>query len=166
MVVNFQKLEGMLKSLASAPNYSGSLEQIQLQRVKHIEALRKKSLGMVVAEFFEKVYVGDGSERAVTDPLDYELTFTINMEGREELKSLLESIVLERNDLVHTRLLSFDQNSTESCADLERFLDEQYERVLPVFERTKFLFEVMKEARVALAETLSAEIIENGRTDV
>jgi len=62
-VVNFQKLEGMLKSISWVSSYAGSIADIRDQHARHTDSLRKKSLGMVVADFFETIYVdGDAGD--------------------------------------------------------------------------------------------------------
>jgi len=151
-VVNFQKLEGMLKSISWVSSYAGSIADIRDQHARHTDSLGKKSLGMVVADFFEKIYVDGDAGDPRTDAMDYALRSRISGGDRERLKALLETIVGERNELIHTRLLHFDSRSVESCNALNKFLDEQHERIAPVLEEIWMLFDGMRKARKAFLD--------------
>ena len=164
-VVNFQKLEGMLKSLSWVSRYSGTPADIQRQHAKHTDALRKKSLGLVVSDFFEKIYVDSGSRDAESQASDYGLRFSIPDGERERLKALLVTIVQERNELIHTRLLNFDSQSTQSCTDLNAFLDKQHERITPALKEIWLLANNMKKHRAAFMELTSADMqVDDGGT--
>jgi len=155
IVVNFQKLEGMLKSISWVSSYAGSLADIEDQHVKHTNSLRKQSLGMVVATFFEKIYVDGGAGDTTSNSADYTLRFKIVREDRERLKALLETLVEERNELIHTRLLHFDSRSIDSCNALNKFLDEQNARLEPVFEEIRILLVNVLKARKAHLDAMS-----------
>jgi len=155
IVVNFQKLEGMLKSISWVSSYAGSLADIRDQHEKHTNSLSKQSLGMVVATFFEKIYVDGGAGDTKSNSADHAIRFNIIGADRERLKALLETLVGERNELIHTRLLHFDPRSIDSCNGLNKFLDEQNARLMPVFEEVRILLVTTHKARKAHLDAMS-----------
>ena len=157
-VVNFQKLEGMLRYLASTPNYNGSLSQLRKQREKHVSSLRKKSFGLVVRDFFETVYPEELSNSDVSDPNSGELSIKIDGEGRARLVTAIETVVDARNDLIHHRLIAFDPSSTRSCKELIAYLDDQNEQLIPVYEEIAVLTESMRLARKEMVRLFDSEL--------
>ena len=157
-LVNFQKLEGMLKYLASAPNYSGSLEDIQSQKEKQISSLHLKSFGLVAKEFFEFVYPENRRDSKDTDGGIYQVAVTITGGDRERLVAAIRSLVDARNDLVHHRLTVFDHGSAQDCKELISFLDEQNERLIPVYEEVAELTKTMRLARREMANVVEPEM--------
>ena len=148
----------MLKSLVSVPNYKGSLSEIQERRAKHLSTLRKQTLGLVVSEFFEKIYLPEELETESVESSNYEIRFRLSGGDREQLKEQLEKLVLERNELIHSRLIGFDPSSAQSCSDTESFLDNQHERLAPVFDEIKEQFEFLKIARELMEKALNDEL--------
>ena len=157
-VVNFQKFEGLLKELASAPNYNGSLEQIQTQRGKHLASLRKKSFGIVVRDFFDSVYPDPLSKSDASDPDSYELSFKFSGGERDRLVAAIATLVDARNDLIHLRLASFDSTSVQYCKDLIVYLDDQNERLIPVYKEVAILTESMRLARKEMVQQFDSEL--------
>jgi len=113
---------------------------------------------MVVADFFEKIYVDGEVGDTRRDSTDYMLRVSITGGERERLKALLETLVAERNELIHTRLLHFDSRSIDSCNTLDRFLDEQHERIAPALKEVWMLFGKMQKERKAFLEANSVGV--------
>ena len=157
-VVNFQKLEGMLRYLASTPNYQGSLDELHTQRGKHISSLYKKSFGLVVRDFFATVYPEKSSNFDAEDPNSYELSIKISGEGRDRLVTAIETVVNARNDLIHQRLTAFDPTSAQYCKELIVYLDDQNKRLIPVYEEVAVLTESMRLAREEMVRQFDAEL--------
>ncbi len=161
-VVLFQKIEGMLKALSSFASYQGSIAEIRSQHEKHLTSLGKKSFGQVVGLFFEKVFVDQEQDEPSDDSVLFALSVRIESRERSELKEMLESLVNERNALIHTRLLAFDSSSKTCCQDLESFLDAQVDRLAPVYARVLELFEMMRDARPLIAQALEIGLSQLG----
>ncbi|MEQ8692882.1 MAG: hypothetical protein RIC89_18865 [Pseudomonadales bacterium] len=161
-VVSFQKLEGLLKYLAAAPNYKAStLDEIQEARDKHISGLRKKSFGLTVQDFFNDVYP-EASANEEEDEELFAFNFRIRGGDRERLLTAIQRVVEERNELVHTRLTSFDSESAQYRAELATFLDQQFERLKPVYEEIDQLVQAMRIVRKETVKQLDELIASRG----
>jgi len=166
-VVGFQKLEGMLKALSQTGRLAGSLEEVRSQHAKHTRRLCIMSFGQVVSKFFSVTFVDGQQTQSVSGPLAFEISLTIQGGEREELREMLEGLVDERNELIHTRLLEFDGRSEGDCAELEAFLDAQFHRMEPVMKKVAGLVVQMKDARAQIVEALDQELRgRNGQHDV
>ena len=142
-VLNLQKLEGMLKTLV---------------------ALSGKTMGTVVGEYIDNVYMGI-SESDVESPDEFCVSGTFRLEADEQtiedVKESFSQLVEERNRLVHHRLLDFDIRSEESCQQLIAELNEQHQKIVPLYKQVqdqlKTLIEMQKIMRTALVEKISED---------
>lgn len=57
----------------------------------------------------------------------------------------LAAIVIERNDLIHHLLPKWNMHSLESSAEIEKYLDQQREKILPELEILKSYLKAFKE---------------------
>jgi len=69
----------------------------------------------------------------------------------------LESLVNDRNDFYSSPTASVNPNSIESCLEIEQYLDQQRERLIPEHDYLKSLIEGFEEAKKAHIEFLASE---------
>ncbi len=62
----------------------------------------------------------------------------------EHKKQALKLLTDDRNDLIHHLLQRFNTDSIESCMEIEQYLDQQRERLIPEYDFLKSLIENLK----------------------
>ena len=144
-VLNFQKMEGMLKFIVSSTGAIGSarateqpMEELERSIKNRKKAIKRLPMGRLAEALSTSLQSGKGDQAGTVgseDRISINVSFTIDDdEFVRDLTLSLDTIVRERNDLIHTRLLRFDRNSKESCEALIRDLDAQRERTKPLYE--------------------------------
>ena len=144
-VLNLQKMEGMLKFIVSSTGtfdwtsdvtqQTKVLEQSIMSRRK---ATNRLSLGRLVDNLSQTL---QSDQTDQTNAADSESDFCIEVsfgfedeEFTNQLSQALRGVVIERNDLIHKRLVRFNPKSIKSCRELLRELNEQRNRIKPQFE--------------------------------
>lgn len=161
-VLNFQKMEGMLKLLNTHASIAGNIEDIELIRQQQSKSVSRHTMGRLVQAFVESVYSGQAAEEMESENGGRpSISFSFTIEGEADLaaereKALL-SIVEERNRLVHTDLLQFRPNSIDSCNEMSERLDAQNEKILPEFEALQSILRTFQEGRLRLAEYIESD---------
>jgi hypothetical protein len=151
-VVNFQKMEAMLKLLNSQQALSGSLSDLSRIATEASKSVAREPMGRLAEAFVRSVY---SSASAAAPPhqnvQEVSVSFSLRIEADanvvKERKRALSSVVAERNNLIHKWLGEFDPNSVESCLKLHAALDEQHARIWPEFEMLKSIVLAFKELR-------------------
>lgn len=148
-IVNFQKIEAMLKALNAQLSISGPLTEFSALAAKAKAAVAKQPMGRLAEAFVQSVFSAAPSRTGsvATERTAVSFSFQIEADGSvaKERKRALRRVVVERNKLVHKWLAEFDPNSLESCARLSTVLDEQHKTVLPEFETLKGIFQTFRE---------------------
>lgn len=132
-LVNFQKIEQLLKAVILSSRMSGYVSEFQKNYQQKSNEIHSQSMGILVKKFIEHVYPDDSesatSDKEITEPyLSFTLSFSTDAAYIESKKDTLKSLVDERNQLVHHLLLKLDLLSIESCLEIGGLLDEQRER--------------------------------------
>lgn len=150
-LVNFQKIEQLLKGLILSSRMSGHLSELEKYHQQKAEEIHSQPMGTLVKKFFDYIY-SDGSEstsldKEISEPyLSFSLSFSTDATYINNKKESLKSLVDERNHLVHHLLLKLDLLSIESCLDMGKFLDEQRERQKEEHEHLRSLQKNISEA--------------------
>ena len=164
-VVNFQKMESMLKILNTQQGLTGSINEIEGILEKRTKSTSKQSMGQLAGSFVQSAYSNIQQEPPEQkDPQDFSVSFSfrINMEASlvAERKKALRAVVAERNKLIHRWLASFDPNSLDSCEQLRVALDEQHARIMPEFEALKSIVLAVRTMMSQTAQQLTPELLE------
>lgn len=144
-VLNLQKMEGMLKFIVSSTGEFGStadLAQPALDLEKSIKnricATKRLPMGRLVEDLSKTLKTAEVDQG---EPNNSEIGFGIKVsfsfedeDFTNELSQALREIVVERNSLIHKKLISFDHKSVKGCRELIRELDEQRARIRPQYE--------------------------------
>jgi hypothetical protein len=138
-IVNFSKIEGILKYLLSVTQSEGLSTSTRNQLVDNYERFRKDTLGKLVRKLHDTVLVDDSQSEAQLDSseLGMSLSFKVSYSDSDCLnaqKQALLDIVAERNKLIHQDLAPLDTSSIEDYYKLISLLDEQNPRLLAHLE--------------------------------
>ncbi len=160
-VLHFQHLEAQLKLLALFCDFQSPLDQFTANHIKMAERVRVKTLGMVVSELHESLYGKPADLLTAKGITEASLAIGFRVDADPEYlnqqKQKLSDLVLERNQLIHHDLASFDPNSAGSCRDWIIRLDEQNERILVQLKAVEQLIKTGKESFQALHAFLDSD---------
>lgn len=155
-----QKIEYLLKHIVSNSKISGNFSQLQDIQKTHEEKLSKMSMGQVLTQYLNHINPSIANNQKFPNSeseiqVSFEIDFNLSKEEFEKKENLLLEIVKERNDLVHHFILDFDENSINSCKDMEHKLDEQKKRLLPELQHLQTLTQVIQKVQNHREEYLS-----------
>jgi hypothetical protein len=160
-LLNFQKIELMLKHLLTNGPISGHLSELTQIREKRANKIRQKTMGSLVGEFVENTFLPSTKSATPTRLKEPYLSFSFSVEADadryENIKQELKSLVDDRNDLTHHFLTRFNPESLESCLEANNYLDQQRERLLPQYDHLKSLIQALDEAMKAHVDYLNSE---------
>lgn len=164
----FQRMEAMLKFLISRSRLDGTVESLRANHEKAVEAVSRQTMGALVKGFVSSVY-GSAEEKASFEEEIDEVWFSFSLKveaSPEEIKqrrATLNSIVEERNVLVHQMLGQFGQTSIESCQAFGARLDAQAEKIRPAYEALRSLVIAVKEGREAAVSAMAEHLERSGK---
>lgn len=126
-VLHFQRMESMLKFLITRSYIEVNIDEFQNNISDNINKSSKKTMGSLVKEYVNKIYLGQQS----IDSQKFSLQFIVNADENfiQERKNELEELVEKRNLLIHQMLSDLDQTSLESCKKLSNALDSQENKI-------------------------------------
>lgn len=161
-LVNFQKIELMLKHLITNGRMSGYISELKENMERQSATVHKQMMGNLVGQFMENTHSEpDGSLQSAIELKEPYLSFsfTVNADADfyESKKRALKLLVKDRNDLVHHLLPRFNPDSIDSCLEIEQYLDQQRERLIPEYEHLKSLIESLNEGIKIHADFLNSE---------
>ncbi|MCA2707887.1 MAG: hypothetical protein IM488_00335 [Microcystis sp. M025S2] len=138
-IVNFSKIEGILKYLLSVTQIEGLSTSTRNRFVDNYKKFRELTLGRLVGKLHNTVLVDDSQSEPQLDSseLGMSLSFKVSYSDSDFLtaqKQALSDIVAERNKLIHEDLALLDTSSIEDYYELISFLDEQNPRLLAHLE--------------------------------
>ncbi|MCC5638908.1 hypothetical protein LC593_24375 [Nostoc sp. CHAB 5844] len=150
-IVNFSKIEAVLKYLLSVGQLEGKEKTISEQLRRNQTRLRKQTLGSLVQDFHKNI-LGDANQSELTTDfsgvgisVSLKVSYN-NPDFLKEQKRALRSIVTERNKLIHQDLAFIDTSSIEDYRNLITLLDEQNPRLLAQLEELKWIIESLRES--------------------
>ena len=162
-MLNFQRMEAMLKLLISRSRLEGTTEELRANHDKAVDDVSRQTMGNLVKRFVSSVYGGSeetASSEVENDQVWFSFSFKIEAspEEIERRRAMLNTIVEERNVLVHQMLGQFDQTSVESCQRLGALFDAQAEKVRPEYEALRSLLVAQKEGREAAVSAMAEHL--------
>lgn len=161
-LVNFQRIELMLKYLIANGQVSGYMSELKQIQEKKLEGVKKKTLGTLVGEFVETTFQSSDTSTDTTAELkEPYIYFSFSVEADADFygskKRELKALVDDRNDLIHHLLPRFNTESIDSCLEIRDYLDQQRERLIPEYEYLKSTIESFEELKKAHAEYFASE---------
>jgi hypothetical protein len=159
-LLNFQKIEALLKFLLAYGRISGPMREFASIREAQVAATSRKMMGALVRTLADGMLSDTGgNDELPGDARQPWLHFRVAFEPAEpfaDLRRDLEALVLERNELVHNFLPKWDAKSVEATRRLSEDLDVQRERLIPVYNRLSNLVTTLQDGAKAHAEFLAS----------
>jgi hypothetical protein len=161
----FQQIEGVIKFLVANGNISGPASTLLAQREQRAASIQKRTMGQLIGQFTDDFLSDADKEMEAREHVQEPwLKIVFKIQGdvgfNEQQKIDFETVVAERNELVHHFLERWDVQSIDSGHEVTRYLDEQREKVLPVFERLKSMMNSRREGQSMLAALLESNEFE------
>lgn len=155
-VVNFQKMEAMLKFVLAFCEVNGPLGGISGQVADRVAAFSRMPMGRLVEEAGRGLFRAsppDASASASSTEITVTVSFSLEGGNNEARgwKSAMREVVKERNRLIHQMLTGFDPTSKQSCEDLCMVLDAQRERFDSEYRHLQSLVQAIRESFQELA---------------
>ncbi len=164
-VVNFQRMEAMLRFLATHTNVSGHLDKLEQIQKQNIQAMRKRPMGVLAESFVQSVYEKTGAVPANVEvetgiSVSFSFSVVLDKDDLKERRAALGAVVAARNDLIHNWLANLDMSSAESCNQLSRKLDSQQEEIRREYEALRSVVMLFRESLAELGNYLASSEFE------
>jgi hypothetical protein len=156
-VVNFQKMEAMLKFILKVANFAAPISKSQEHFEARAKLHRAKPMGELV-DLAAKALHG-ASPSVPKDAPEVWVTHSISLSDGSQLKEWRKEfrrVVAERNSLIHRMLATWNPSSIESCRSLCEELDAQRERIRPGYEHLESVVKAIRESHEELARNVDA----------
>ncbi len=161
-LLNFPKIELMLKYLITNERMSGYMSEFKVNQERRAAAIHKQTMGQLVGQFLENTF--KEPEESCQTPIEakelhFSFSFTVetNSDFCENKRQGLKSLVNDRNDFIHHLLPRFNPNSVESCLEIEQYLDQLREKLVPEYDHLKSLIENFEEGKKLHIDFLNSE---------
>jgi len=160
-VVAFQKMEVMMKFLIANHKIEGLPDRLQESLDKNRSEVDMETMGALVNKLFRTVIpAGSKSDNdQYTDDRLWTVSFRVDMDAtaRSERKDGFESVVNERNKLIHQQIGNLDTRSLQSCLALAETLDTQRDAIEPYYKHLRSMITTVLDGRRDLFEYLTSE---------
>ncbi|MGB8510104.1 MAG: hypothetical protein WCD76_17125 [Pyrinomonadaceae bacterium] len=164
-VVNFQRLEHILKQLASFAPFCATPSRLQSEVEKQRARALRLTLGGAVKKWIESEF--HATEPKQVPRLDQQIIISFGFdlpttpEYFDQLSGELESLAQERNCLIHQDLAQLNFEDEAECNALSIQLNAQNDRII---RATKFLGTILKQMKelarlIASDEGLIRELV-------
>jgi len=162
-LILYQQVEFLLKLLLRNINLSGYPEDIIREKEKRKKELSRQTLGNLVGQYVENTYsvdpveIKEGPDNLKGPYFSFSNWVEVDADYYEKKKEKLASFVEQRNELVHHLIPRLDPLSLESWMELEKYLDQQREEILPELTELQDIIKGLKESGEMLMEFLNSD---------
>lgn len=161
-LLNYQQIERLLKFIVSRGSFAVFRKDTQEKLEQRAEVIQRQTMGMLINPFVKKTYFGTEEDAISPDNPEVSfITFTFKVECNNDIyefeKMELETIVADRNELVHHLLPQLDLNTIEGCMKADSELQMKNEILLPKIESLKSLALSLQEGMKIHSEFLQSE---------
>lgn len=158
----FQQIEGLLKMILGNSKVQGYSCELAINWEQRINGIQKDMMGQLISRYFDEILSSSNEEpqgpNDLAEPwLSYSIKITVDDTFAEAQLKAFEMMREERNRLVHHFLPYWQPDSLENLILASDYLDEQRERVLPVWEHLKSVAETMHQARRMQAKYMASD---------
>ena len=159
-LVIFQQIEYSLKLLLANHKNAGPIGKYAANLQARAVCVNKKMLGHLIEKYATEVLRDAGEEVPEEErPADW-FAFSFQISGEADcigrLRSDLQAMTDERNELVHHFLPRWQPGNDEVMTDVLAYLDTQRERVLPMHEHLRSTVQHLHESAKMLAEFVAS----------
>lgn len=160
-VVNFQKLEHCLKSIALLQRIEGSISEVESEQEKRKATAAKHTLGKAIQEWRVAVSEEQMSGGAIADLFEpwisMKFDFGVDKEAIADQSNALVALATERNNLIHHDLVSIDLDSAAQCKELIRRLDDQNSKILEQLRMLAPFRTAIRDLAIAMRSSFESE---------
>ncbi len=129
----FQEIEHILKFIISKGNISGYISELKTVVEQQQSKVKTETMGGLVSKFIERTYTELSESVDELKKNEVHLSFSFKIESTvddvQERKETLDSLVSERNELVHHLLPKLNKNSLDGIQKLSADLDKQGDKI-------------------------------------
>ncbi|HMW40544.1 MAG TPA: hypothetical protein PKD57_14150 [Saprospiraceae bacterium] len=158
----FQQIEYMLKRILGNSRVQGYVHELAINKENRVNGIQKDMLGQLFQRYKDEILSNPDEEQQ--GPSDLHKPWisscfkTIGDDGfyKRQCQSY-EMVREERNKLVHNFLPYWRPDSQENLIEAMSYLDGQREKILPVWEHLKSVYEDFNQVRQAQARFLASE---------
>lgn len=148
----FQQIEGVIKFLVANGNISGPVSALLAQRERRAASIQKQTMGQLIGQSTDDFLSDADKDMEAPEPVQepwLKITFKIQGDGafNEQQKIDFANVSAERNELVHHFLSRWNHRLLDSTREVMQYLDQQREKVLPIFERLKSMMNSRRESQ-------------------
>ncbi len=146
----FQHTEALLKFFASSTSISAYLSEFMSQLSYQQESVKRKMMGQLINPFLATVYGEKIGNESLDLSNEIKISISMTMEGGSDRESAhrasLETVINERNELVHHFFSRVQRGALEDWQAADRYLDKQREIVLPELNMLGSIARAFREA--------------------
>lgn len=148
-IVNFQKMEKMLKVLDAHCEVSAPLSDLDRIR-RTARKIERQPMGVLADHFVRSAYSDEArvpgeAENSRDIWISYSIRFELSGSSGTAAREALAGVIEERNLLIDQWLFDLDPGSIDSCTKLSDQLDAQHSRIWPQFEALALMIGVLKD---------------------
>lgn len=165
-LLNFQRLERMLKLLLAKSTGRGPLREMPRLMEARSAEVHRSTMGILAGKLVKDMLSGptendEGSDEAITEIyVRHSARVDLADEDRAELTEKLRTMVEERNFLAHHLNEHWDSRSLESTQAMLARLESQREALLPVYAQVHGILLAHAEIQTDLARLLQSSEFE------
>jgi hypothetical protein len=165
-VVNFQKLEALLKASIVRSQVQGDMSDLKRIVEQKERSVSTQTMGNLVGEHLRVLYGEAKGTSTSSFPEDIPwISYSVKLKTEESFlmdrSSALAKLVEGRNKLIHQLLPGYDDSSAHACETMIKFLDEQHAFLVSEYAYIKQLCEAMidlgEEAILKLRKEISGK---------
>lgn len=158
----FQQIEGLLKMILGDSRVQGYADELADNKEQRVNGIQRDMLGQLFQRYKDEILSNpDEEQQGPSDLHKPWISFSFKTTGDDDFyKRQCESYEMireERNQLVHQFLPYWQPNSQEHLIVASDYLDEQREKILPVWEHLKSVYENFKQAMQMHANLLASK---------
>lgn len=158
----FQQIEYMLKRILGNSRVQGYVHELANNKENRVNGIQKDMLGLLIQRYIDEILSdADEEQHGPPDLSGIWLSFSFKTNGdnafyKHQCQNL-ELVREERNQLVHHFLPYWRPDLPEQLSTACEYLDEQREKILPVWEHLKSVVETMHQALQEHASHFASE---------
>jgi hypothetical protein len=160
-VVNFQRLEHNLKLAARLGPLQGTIQKVQRDIAKRHERASALTLGQAIHAWLDHCSGHPATHYETPDLFDVSVQMTFTLESDPESQArhakALCDLLKVRNDLIHSRLATFEWDTPKACQDLVTELEQVNLSISMQIEYTSALLKRVAELHKEHVESLAAQ---------
>lgn len=165
-VLLFQQIESQLKYLVANHCIDGTEANILERKALREADIKKQMMGNLIKQYTDGILSDAGEvpnelEDITSTWISFKFTTTGDKAFYESQRADMQQMVNERNDLIHHFLPRWQPDSVEHLTNASSYLDQQHEKMLPMFEHFKVVTKSMNDSKQLSAEFLGSSEVEH-----